>query len=404
MAAASLRHLVTVVFALGCLGCVTDGHPVERWVMAQSGDRAATDEPQVRSDLPDNPSRAQTAAFVREIIELSSARTHLSSRDMELELLAGIPPGQLDVLLTEAESAPADFKACYIPHVARRLAGPDNKDILIESLDTYPALVNVVLDMGWQDDARDMLLNGLASGRPLPVRWIQTLASFNEPAANEGLLHQLEISADPVEVYYILKDLPMIRLRLMEVARARWHELMNSHEDSMKAAFAPIAVDYGSIEALDTLVSLLGSEVSYEIDVPLCVARSAGPTLTLGRSTAVAYRLHSPQGSKSGHLQQTVDWEPRCLLHMRPDVRLLVDAAGCAYRDSPRQSALLLTRPDGVFLLLWATPRTFVVAYTEQTGTDEEIQRWYRDHREKIVFDGLVGKFRLASEHDGTLP
>ncbi len=205
-----------------------------------------------RVKLPENPTEAEVREYVSRVLAASEGQRTFSSADPQVLMLALVGPEHVDALVRAANWTPmADV---HIVPAIRRLAGAEHKDLILDALPRLPQLVRVVLDRGWLHDARDTLVEGLRQHPDyLPTEWVEAVASFRDPDTYEELKQYLVHGTNRAHTYRAIKDLPGIKLS-DSVAEA-WRRA--SHSEWEATSMAPIAMEYGHLDALAYAVRTL---------------------------------------------------------------------------------------------------------------------------------------------------
>jgi len=258
--------------------------------------------------LPENPTKDHVREYVARITQVSQRQSVFSSDDPQVPMLVAVGPEHLDVLL-EAATRGDFFGPYHILEAVKRVAGAQHKQMILDALPHQHELAAVVLARGWATDARETLLAELrAAPQYLPTEWIHAVASLRDPETYDELKRCLIFGGNRAATYDAIRFLPGIELE--DAVASAWG-LAGIGESYEARSMARIAIGYGHVDALETLIA--------ELD--LCAE------------------------------------DPFALRQVR--------------------AALL--------------------RHTEARGTNEEMRRWFEEHRDDLVFDPEHKLFRVRT-------
>jgi len=172
-------------------------------------------------------------------------------------MLTRVGPEHVDVLV---QAAGWDHMADVhvVPAIAR-LVRPEHKDLILDALPRVPELVQVVLARGWLEDARETLVEGLRYHRGyLPTEWVEAVASFKDPDTYDELMHYFVYGSSRADTYRAIRDLPGIELS--DAVAEAWRRASSSEWEA--TSMAPIAIEYGHVDALAYAISALSDTSS----------------------------------------------------------------------------------------------------------------------------------------------
>jgi len=205
-----------------------------------------------RIKLPENPTEAEVREYVSRILVASQDQQTFSSADPQVQMLTRVGPEHVDVLVRAAGWTP--MAGIHIVPAIDRLAQPEHKDLILDALPRVPELVQVVLDQGWLEDARETLVAGLRHHPDyLPTEWVEAVAFFRDPHTYDELKHYFVHGANRAYTYRAIKDLPDIELS-GAVAEA-WRRSSLGEWEAI--SMAPVAMEYGQLDALAYAVRTL---------------------------------------------------------------------------------------------------------------------------------------------------
>lgn len=161
--------------------------------------------------LPEKPTREQARHYVSEILRITAGQNSFSSNDPQPAMFRRVGPEHLDVLIEFLRDD--ERSQNYLNQAVVSLATEDHKPLVLEKLVQRPALISIVEKLGWERDARDILIGGLRD-RPgkLPSGWAEIVVGFNDAETYPALAEHLAKSDEPAQVYRVIADLPGIDL------------------------------------------------------------------------------------------------------------------------------------------------------------------------------------------------
>jgi hypothetical protein len=178
-------------------------------------------------------------------------RTVFNSNDLEIELLASIGEQNVDVLLSESRPG----SVFYTVGAVAKLVTEKDKANILKYLDSIPELIIVVRQADWTDEARPILVQGLARHSSLPLDWIEAVAELKDSSTSPNLMFYMDRAWPYMQwdIYQIIKDVP--GLDLTELVAERWEQAQLL--EYTKNMFAPVAAAHGHADALEHLTGLL---------------------------------------------------------------------------------------------------------------------------------------------------
>jgi len=197
--------------------------------------------------------RDDVRKYIEDVLAMAPASRAVSPTDPQINMLARVGEANIDLLLEAVPTHPR--QAHYLYMAVDRLATANSKTVIVNALDSYPALIDCVVRNGWTQDAKPVLLAGLqVKGRYLPQAWIAAVARMQDPATYGSLLNFMIYSGNRYQTYLTIKDLPGIKIYRGTV-RAAWQEQLQNPRDTWgKTLFALVAVNAGEGDALTTLI------------------------------------------------------------------------------------------------------------------------------------------------------
>ena len=200
-------------------------------------------------ELPDDPTVEQVEEYIGKIADASRGQNSYSSDDPQVHMLAEAGRHHIRSLIEAMDRNELDF---YISQALEQAVKEEHKGLVLETLAEHKGLAQVVSNRGWEEDARDTLLEGL-QGAPqhLPPQWIQAAATLDDPDIRKGLEKYLAHGANPAHTYRTIQNVPGIDLD--EAVAEAWKRARLGHEWE-RMQMAQIAVGHGHEDALSMLI------------------------------------------------------------------------------------------------------------------------------------------------------
>ena len=211
-------------------------------------------------ELPPSPTDAQVRAFVSRV--LSSARgshSRIMPGGPEQALLATVGPKYLYVLLEPLVCDPITPGRDCLLGTVRLLIDERNKQLVLNHLAAVTALLPVVIDCGWEQDARQVILERLGDeAGSVSGAWVAAAARLAGPEHMRHLRRHLRGAAG--YRYTIWSALQKIKGvgSLDDIVRDFWRETVESGargHSRLDAAY--VAVHYGHVSALEVVASAM---------------------------------------------------------------------------------------------------------------------------------------------------
>ena len=210
--------------------------------------------------LPQNPTEEQIEDYIEDIMNASRGQNSFSSEDRQVMMLTKIGAEHLELLINAMDSGDGHgfFGGSYhVKAAILKLAREEDKKLILDSLPQFTFLVQVVLDNGWEKDAKEVLLDELESApQNLPSEWIQAVVNLNDSKTYDDLKWYLINRDNRYGTFQTIRDLPGIDLE--ETVAAAW-DTAGNHEWEERG-IAKIAIQYGHVDALKNLVDFLNNK------------------------------------------------------------------------------------------------------------------------------------------------
>lgn len=204
--------------------------------------------------LPPNPSRKDVEDYVAKIVESSEGQNSFSPQDPQVALLTKVGEENIDLLLDLGMGQGG--RQFHVNYAIKKLATEKSRAKIVKALETNRDLADLVLERGWEGDAKQTLVAGLGA-EYLPSSWIQAVASFKDPSTYDKLRQQFVNGHNRSLTYDAIKDLPGIQIE--KSIEEAWRKASRTHIWE-RTQMAAIAADYGHKDALDSLARSLTSQ------------------------------------------------------------------------------------------------------------------------------------------------
>ncbi|VGO22523.1 hypothetical protein [Pontiella sulfatireligans] len=203
--------------------------------------------------LPDNATREEMKVYIQKIHNISATQSSYSPRDPQTAMLMEVGAENLGLLLENG----GEWNSHYELYAVKKLARAEHKDLILKYLAEQKDLAEVVVEFGWESEARETLLEGLKAEEYLPGEWIKAVASFKDPATYPLLTGFLVNGRNRDSTYGIIKELPGIELE-EPVAKA-WRQA-KYEQNWERIDMIPIATAYGHADALGAAAIMLNDD------------------------------------------------------------------------------------------------------------------------------------------------
>jgi hypothetical protein len=227
------------------------GAPAPSKTGAATSSAAAAENPPEKPELPEPSSKAQVRQYIANVLSGSESLTHVSSNDPRVKKLRRVGSGNVDLLIDFLDAEPGSFGGDYFLILAiKSLANDSNKKSILDGLAIHTMLAEVVIQRGWEQDAKQTLVKKLEdSGEFLPTEWIVAVAKLRDPATYPLLRNYFVRGSNKYNTYEAIKDLPIGNLA--GAVNEAWQN--SRDEDTSARSMALIAAQYGQMDALDFL-------------------------------------------------------------------------------------------------------------------------------------------------------
>ncbi|MDH3349872.1 MAG: hypothetical protein OEM02_17425 [Desulfobulbaceae bacterium] len=206
--------------------------------------------------LPENPSKNQILKYFREIAQATQNQRSFSESDPQVYMLMEVGHENLEYLVSYNADHMVDM---YFTAAIKELAQEEDKELILSYLPRKRDLVKVVVGKRWEEDAKQILISELTElPQYLPTEWVSAVASFDEPCTYDSLKNYLIYGSNRTWTYKAIKNGTSIT-GLKEAVDEAWKNAKKDHSEWDKFSFAPIAVSYGHVDALEVIISSLDS-------------------------------------------------------------------------------------------------------------------------------------------------
>ncbi len=210
--------------------------------------------------FPANPTEVSVREYIHKILEVSEKQNSFASDDPQIRMLTRV--GQKYAYLLVDRVGESHMLEFYLIKALNDLVRDEHKRLILEQLSYRHALVEVVLERGWSQDARTILIQELNARGQLPTAWYEAVAELKEPSTYDALLKRLVNEWDRLQIYAAIKNLPGIQLD--KAVADSWARAKN--DPYQRGSFAPIAAQYGDVEALSVVFDDLNNPTSHYLE------------------------------------------------------------------------------------------------------------------------------------------
>ena len=225
--------------------------------------------------FPGEPTEENLRNYINEILVASLGVTYRSSSDPQVSMLALVGADNLQLLVNAmGEGAHSSAGGYYLNYAIKRLAEDRHKEMILQALPTKQCLVSVVLQKGWEEDAKDTLITELkgANGAYLPTDWVKAVAALQDPETYDALGEYFSKASNASYIYKSIHMLPGIQLN--DAVGKAWENAKESTHYYTVGSMAAIAISYGHQDAIEELIDLMK-------DPPKNMSSSLNPRLSL---------------------------------------------------------------------------------------------------------------------------
>jgi len=201
--------------------------------------------------LSEKATRDDVEKYIKKIHEISSNQSSRSSKDPQVDMLAAVGSGNVDLLLEKVPQSGSYYTLAAV----KKLARPEHKQLILTHLSAIPGLVSLVVKYDWVEDAKETLFKELKYQNYLPSEWITAAAQFEDSDTYPDLLFYFVRSSMRSSTYKTIKNLPGIQLDIA-IAQA-WNSAKYGGSSYQYWDMIPIALEYGFVDALDFIPGLL---------------------------------------------------------------------------------------------------------------------------------------------------
>ena len=276
----SMRILPILISGIFLVGLITPAQSAEK---RKAPDMEALSKIQLR----DNATKREVRDYVQRIFQASRDQRSYFASDPQVGMLKEVGPGNVDVLIEVARDGLGWTN--YAVYALEDLVNDTHRHRILSVLPRQRRLVRVVVAKGWEDDAREILINGLRNYTGyLPSQWISAVASFHSPSTYDVLIDYFVNGWNRHVTYGIIKGLPGIDLT--KALPKAWESARTSGRKYEIGSLTQSAIAVGYRPALDYVIDTLDD--------------NDGVPRTLYRARAVALRYLDVHGSN----EEIRDW------------------------------------------------------------------------------------------------
>lgn len=206
--------------------------------------------------LPDHANKDQINKYILDIAAASQGQNVWSDRDPQVAMLTKVGNNNIQLLI-DTLTLTGDMNNYHIIRAIEILADEKSKPLILDALPIYHELVRVIIQRGWESDAKNILLTELKnSGQYLPIEWITAVANLNDSNSYPLLRDYFIKGQNKYQTFKAIKGLPIENIS--EAVDEAWQKSKNG-DDCNRQYMAMVALEYGHVDALSTLIDVLTS-------------------------------------------------------------------------------------------------------------------------------------------------
>jgi hypothetical protein len=235
----------------------------------KSGSKEPPDVPEPKQgplpeiDLPPNASKTQVKEYINSILLTTLRRKKFQEDDPQVAMLVKVGAQNLGALLevrsglkssSNFEWGSGTQTAAYLDAAIKQLARPEDKDLIIRALPFDDQLAEIVVEKGFQADAREVLMTRLSHERDsLPIAWIKAVAALQDPATYPELRSYFIRCSNRKSTFAVIRMLP--GFELVDAVAEAWKKA--KYDDWGATWLCGIAAEYGHADALQKAADIL---------------------------------------------------------------------------------------------------------------------------------------------------
>lgn len=210
--------------------------------------------------LKENGTPEDVKKYIDDIYKISLKKKAYSDRIPEIDKLCKIDSKYIPLMLnsTHAKDSHRFFHAMLT--AIKRNIKDSQKQLVIDKLSSTPELIQIVIDKGWLNDAKEILYSSIKSReRYYNTEWINAVSQVADKTIYPYLIHYLVHGMNRFWTFEYIKDLPSIDLK--ESVQYLWknRNKLNHHSEYDELEIAKIATIYGHKDALTILIRKLNA-------------------------------------------------------------------------------------------------------------------------------------------------
>jgi hypothetical protein len=213
--------------------------------------------------LPKDATKEEVEKYLHSIAEASQGQNSFSTEDYQVFLITQLGTSNVKYLIEFIKFNPHLLRL-HFGYAITQMVRTEHKELILENLKALPVLSEVILRNGWAEDAKDILLDVLKNGyADLPSKWIEAVASLNDPATYDSLKKYFIKHNNRGSTFKSIQHLPGIELD--EAVAEAW-KMRGMHEWERRS-MAKIALEYGHVDALEMLLQYINLKTTNSWEV-----------------------------------------------------------------------------------------------------------------------------------------
>jgi hypothetical protein len=214
-------------------------------------------------EFPSDRSTESIRSYIQQIFshvgDKYSVTVSLPNRtDIPVQKLEKVGRENMNLLLRYSDSRNRERYALF---AIEKLVREDDKEFILQHLYDYPALMDVVMNFGWEPDAKEILIRGLKTHRSINGDWFLAVAKMKDPETYPLLLDRFihaNFGRKKLYAYLQAASIPGIA----EAVPKMWKAAQYSFADLDNVY--PIAMEHGIVDALYVAIERLQNGYDYE--------------------------------------------------------------------------------------------------------------------------------------------
>ncbi|MBN2642978.1 MAG: hypothetical protein JXR78_15105 [Victivallales bacterium] len=212
--------------------------------------------------FPKNPDKESLRKYVAEIMSATKGQRSFAPMDPQVEMLAKVGEENIDVLMECLKFSNFRVPTYHITQAIADIATDKSKDKIIAMLPKNQDLIRVIVNNGWEYDARETMIKILKSHpQYMDYEFLKALVSLNDKNTYEDLRNHFIYGSNQSTTYNLIKKLPIPNLDKALIDA--WEIAMRNSDHSSqwnKTNMALLALEAGQKNAYAVLFDNIDSK------------------------------------------------------------------------------------------------------------------------------------------------